>query len=440
MYHEGSAGTNVSTESVHPSESELEAAVARGLTKARDMAVSLEMGVNDAGLMETPWIGDGEGVVALMRDADDGDGEDSLIGKWVEITGTKSDLDGQRGVVIGFNGVYMVQLENGGVHELSRTNIKLVVEKAEVPHSESAVDREATDHSESAVDRETTDALLVAELEELIPSQSNEGAGGGASGGDVGEVQVPCHSCTFKMLQDGKDIVMHKTTYLYEKKQALKGSRPSRDRLVKVATSGLQHLQGLFSRLEGPSELLLEDQAHFALAVKGPGGSMVWWIGRAIQVLLPVGQRSAKVITTNPMRLEEAQRKKVKVVGSYFSFDRSDGMLTHLSTPECTDPAQYPADSILSLVELTYVGSENKYKFRADGMVSKLDGLLGALRDGEPATAAESARRGKAAAKRTADQSGANEEGAGFAAQAAKRMGLISGVSRSGRATNRATS
>jgi len=134
------------------------------------------------------------------------------------------------------------------------------------------------------------------------------------------------------------------------------------------------------------------------------------------------------------MPLEEAQLKKVKVGGNYFSWDKSSSTLTYLGTPECTDPAPYSAESILALVELTYTGS-HAYTFRDEKMPSKLDALLEAL--GRQSTPSEVAQRASAATKRAADQNGDNEEGAGRASKKAQQGTPIAGVSFTGRPTTR---
>ena len=150
----------------------------------------------------------------------------------------------------------------------------------------------------------------------------------------------------------------------------------------------------------------------------------------------PVGKRSASKLMKDQesMPLEEAQLKKVKVAGNYFSWDKSSSTLTYLGTPECTDPAPYSAESILALVELTYTGS-HAYTFRDEKMPSKLDALLEAL--GRQSTPSEVAQRASAATKRAADQNGDNEEGAGRASKKAQQGTLIAGVSFTGRPTTR---
>lgn len=151
---------------------------------------------------------------------------------------------------------------------------------------------------------------------------------------------------------------------------------------------------------------------------------------------MPVGKRSASKLMKDQesMPLEEAQLKKVKVGGNYFSWDKSSSTLTYLGTPECTDPAPYSAESILALVELTYTGS-HAYTFRDEKMPSKLDALLEAL--GRQSTPSEVAQRASAATKRAADQNGDNEEGAGRASKKAQQGTLIAGVSFTGRPTTR---
>ena len=108
-----------------------------------------------------------------------------------------------------------------------------------------------------------------------------------------------------------------------------------------------------------------------------------------------------------------------------------------LKKAENSDP-QYGADSVLSLVKLTHFGSGNKYTFRDGEMASELDYLAAALGSDKPTTASEAAARSKASEKRTQDQSGASEGGAGLGAHAAKKGAHIHGLSsRSGRSTTR---
>jgi len=83
------------------------------------------------------------------------------------------------------------------------------------------------------------------------------------------------------------------------------------------------------------------------------------------------------------------------------------------------------------------VASENKYKFRDDDMAARLDGLLEALCGEKTVLPSEAAARKKASEKRTKDQRGDNDEGAGIGAENARKAERIQGTSCFGRATSR---
>ena len=70
-------------------------------------------------------------------------------------------------------------------------------------------------------------------------------------------------------------------------------------------------------------------------------------------------------------------------------------------------------------------------------MLSRLDDLLEALCGEKTVLPAEAAARKKTSKKRTSDQSGHNDEGAGIGAEIAKKAERIQGTSFSGRAITR---
>ena len=203
----------------------------------------------------------------------------------------------------------------------------------------------------------------------------------------------------------------------------------------RVAAAALQHLRGLHGSSSGV--LMLEHGTHFALKVQGG-----WWLGRANQVLRPAGTRGFKVAVNEPMSLEDAQAKGVVVTGSYFRKE-AGGLFTHAPKGDetCTDGAQYKAESVLALVQLSYMETtdigDHVYKFENSDLVEELNS---AARAGEKATAsaADKEKREEKSQKRMLDNTGDDERGAGRgAAEQKKHATTRPGTSRAGRPTAR---
>ena len=159
-------------------------------------------------------------------------------------------------------------------------------------------------------------------------------------------------------------------------------------------------------------------------------------------MLRPAGTRGCKVVLNEPISLEDAQVKGVIVTGSYFRKE-AGGLYTHAPKGDqtCTDGAQYKAESIMALVQLSYhettSAGDHVYKFDDPGLVEGLNELakVGEKKD---ATAAEKKEQKKKKQQRSKDNKGDDEEGAGRAALDAKRQATtVASVSRAGRRSTR---
>ena len=461
----------------HPSPHELVLAVQRGVDAARDAAEKLGMklvGVEGAAqLMDEPWLSDDTAALkGAMRDADDADGADSLLGVTVEVT-KGGDTHGCSGVAVGFkDGAYSVQLKAAdgspmGVHFLTRSQVEpaepAAAEAAAAGAAEEVVAAAAAQDFESVLERlgdgavgglasaqggggggddddeEKEEEEVAEEEEEEVAAEEEEegreeeGGGGGACAVAAAVARAPC---TLTVQRGAAVVSIHKSTYLNEQKQLQKGGRLETDRLKRVQAAALQSLRGLHS--SGSGELMLEHGADFALKV----GGGKWWLGRVNQTLRPVGKRGCKVALAEPVSLNDARSQGVVVTGSYFRRGNGGTSFTHAPTGDdtCTDGAQYSAQAIMSMVRLEYEKTtsdgDHVYQFSDPDLVAKLDALA-KVGEGEAATAAEKADKEKQSKKRTASQNGDDEAGAGRAAQKAKTSSLIPGVSRSGRPTTR---
>ena len=169
----------------------------------------------------------------------------------------------------------------------------------------------------------------------------------------------------------------------------------------------------------------------FVLKVPDRGRGICAWTGRVQKMIRPVGTGKGGALTTTPMSLEDARRQKIRVVGAYYSED-ADGRLRYNGTPECADSAQYSAESIMALVELTYEGA-GLYRHRDAEMPGKIRDLLTADKGTEPLAASSKGKR----ARVLKDQSGGHATRAGQAAEIEKRGDRIHGTSRSGRSRTR---
>ena len=96
-------------------------------------------------------------------------------------------------------------------------------------------------------------------------------------------------------------------------------------------------------------------------------------------------------------------------------------------TPGCEDSAQYSAESIMALVELTYEGA-GLYRHRDAEMPGKIKDLLTADKGTEPLAASSKGKR----ARVVKNQSGRHATRAEQAAEIEKRGDRLRGTSRSG--------
>ena len=181
---------------------------------------------------------------------------------------------------------------------------------------------------------------------------------------------------------------------------------------------------------------MLEHGTHFALKVKGG-----WWLGRANQVLRPVGSRGIKVVAKEPLTLQDAKTKGVHITGSYFRKER-DNTFTHAPKGDdtCTDGAQYHASCILSLVQLKYKktarGSDHVYEFEYPAVVRELDALA-KIGEKEAAALIQAEDKKNSKKQKQRDHMGENEDGAGRAAQKQKlKETRVQTTSKAGRAAS----